>query len=227
MTTEIFDMQRDALSHCCESDLAEVVVHARAQLADRPDAAGIFDRATTAFVRELVGLRDGLSDSGQDPRLMALDDKTLVAELLIHALEDDPLTPKALRLRLRGQLALRRLIGQHGGSLTAAEVAQLLDITPDAVRKRSRRGGLLTLPRGGHSVFPLFQFDVEAGRIVPGFSELLALLDTDSAPAKLRFFLTPDQDLGTTPIEALRDGGQGVRELLERKAQQFDQQLAV
>jgi hypothetical protein len=219
-------MQRRASSTPHVSDLTDVVVQARAQLADQPDAAGVFDRATTAFVRELIGLRDGLGDPEREAQLLALDDKTLVAELLIQALQDDPLTPKALRLRLRGQLALRRLLDQHGGTLSAAEVAQLLNITADAVRKRARRGGLLALPRGAHQVFPVFQFDVEAARVVPGFDALLALLETDSAPAKLRFFLTPDRDLGTSPIEALRADESAVRALLKRKAQQFDQQLA-
>ncbi|MBK1704739.1 hypothetical protein CKO40_09360 [Halochromatium glycolicum] len=53
-----------------------------------------------------------------------------------------------LRLRLQGQLALRRLLAQHGGTLSVAEVAELLGITPDAVRKRARCGGLLALPHG-------------------------------------------------------------------------------
>lgn len=225
-TTETFEMGNVASSRLGINDLAEVVVQARAQLADQPDAAGVFDRATTAFVRALIGMREGLGHPVGKVPFSALDDKALIAELLIQALDDDPLTPKALRLRLQGQLALRRLLDQHGGALSAAEVGQLLDITADAVRKRVRRGGLLALPRGAHQVFPVFQFDVEAGRVVPGFDALLAVLETDSAPAKLRFFLTPDRDLGTTPIEALRTDEPAVRALLKRKAQQFDQQLA-
>jgi hypothetical protein len=225
-TNETIDRHAVASSRPDGSALAEVLEQARAQLADQPDAAGVFDRATTAFVRELIGMREGLGHPGREAQLLALDDKALVAELLIQALGDDPLTPKTLRLRLQGQLALRRLLAQHGGTLSAAEVGQLLDISADAVRKRVRRGGLFALPRGAHQVFPVFQFDVEAGRVVPGFDALLAVLETDSAPAKLRFFLTPDRDLGTTPIEALRADEPAVHALLQRKAQQFDQQLA-
>lgn len=209
-----------------ERRLAKAVERVTIYLAAEPEAAGVFERATTAFMRELLGLRDRLTTAARDRQLLSLDDKTLVAELLIQALEEDPLTSKTLRLQLRGQLALRHLLDQHGDTLTTSEVAQLLDITPDAVRKRSRRGGLLALPRGGHSVFPVFQFDVEAGRVLPGLDEILLLLDTDSAPAKVRFFLTPDRDLDQTPIDALRNAGPKLRALLVRKAQQFDQQLA-
>ena len=191
-----------------------------------PDAAAVFDRATTAFMRALLSLREKLNAAGRDRRLLAQNDKTLLAELLIQALRADPLVPKELLLRLRGQLALRSLLEEGGGALTAAEVAALLGITEDAVRKRGRRDQLLTLPRSGHSVYPAFQFDLDRRGPVPGLDAVLALLDTDSAPAKLRFFLTPDEDLGAAPIEVLREGDSGARALVERKARQFDVQLA-
>jgi hypothetical protein len=133
---------------------------------------------------------------------------------------------KELRLRLRGQLALRSLLEQSGGALTAAEVAELLGITEEAVRKRARRGSLLALPRAGHSVYPDFQFDLDRRCPVPGLDAVLALLDADSVPAKLRFFLTPDEDLGAPPIAVLREGDPDARALVERKARQFGVQLA-
>jgi hypothetical protein len=200
-------MQTETLTDPRSDSLSERIHQAQISLESRPDAAAVFDRATTAFMRALLSLREELTVVGRDRRLLAQDDKTLLAELLIQALRADPLVSKQLRLRLRGQLALRSLLEQGGGALTAAEVAELLGITGDAVRKRARRGKLLALPRGGHSVF-------------------LALLDTDSAPAKLRFFVTPDQDLGAAPIEVLREGDPDARALVERKARQLGVQLA-
>lgn len=219
-------MLTDTSSSPREQGLADAVEHAQALLASEPDAAGLFDRATVAFMRELLALRDGLAAAGRDRQLLSADDKTLLAELLIEALRTDPLASKELRLRLRGQLALHRLLDDNGGTLTTAEVAQLLGITPDAVRKRVRRGGLLAVPRGGHSVFPVFQLDVDKRRVVPGFDDILSQLDTASAPAKLRFFLTPDQDLGKPPIDALRDADSQTQKLLKQKALRFDSQLA-
>ncbi|MGB5737612.1 MAG: hypothetical protein WBM40_24545, partial [Thiohalocapsa sp.] len=184
------------------------------------------DRATTAFMRSLLSLQDDLSAAGRDRQLLAQDDQTLLTELLIQALRADPLVSKELRLGLRGQLALHSLLAKSGGALTAAEVAELFDITEDAVRKRARRGKLLALPRGGRSVYPAFQFDLGRRCPVSGLDTVLALLDTDSAPAKLRFFLTPDQDLGAAPIEVLRAGDADARALLQRKARQFGVHLA-
>jgi len=219
-------MHTDTLIAPRSDSLSERIHQAQISLESRPDAAAVFDRATTAFMRALLSLRDELSAAGRDRRLLAQDDKTLLAEQLIQALRADPLVSKELRLRLRGQLALRSLLEQSGGALTAAEVAELLGITEDAVRKRARRGKLLALPRGGHSVYPAFQFDLDRRCPVPGLDAVLALLDTDSAQAKLRFFLTPDEDLGAAPIEVLRDGDPDARALLERKARQFGVQLA-
>jgi hypothetical protein len=219
-------MHTDTLTDPRSDSLSERIHQAQISLESRPDAAAVFDRATTAFMRALLSLGDELSAAGRDRRLLAQDDKTLLAELLIQALRADPLVSKELRLRLRGQLALRSLLEQGGGALTAAEVAELLGITEDAVRKRARRGKLLALPRGAHSVYPAFQFDLDRRCPVPGLNAVLALLDTDSAPAKLRFFLTPDEDLGASPIEVLREGDPDARALVERKARQFGVQLA-
>jgi hypothetical protein len=220
-------MIRDHSALYGETDLPRSAQQAHAGLEGEPEAAAVFDRAVTALMRELLSMGDGLADAGRDRRILALDDKTLLAELLIRSLQNDVLAPRALRLRLQGQLALRRLLAASGGTLTTAEVAELLGITQDAVRKRTARGKLLALPRGEHGVYPAFQFDVDAGRVVPGLDAVLALLDTDSAAAKVRFFVTPDADLGETPIAVLLRADHGDRALVERKAQQFGVQLAV
>lgn len=219
-------MNTDGLINSCGDSLSERIHQAQISLESRPDAAAVFDRATTAFMRALLSLRDELGAAGRNRRLLAQDDKTLLAELLIQALQADPLVSKDLRLRVRGQLALQSLLQGSGGALTAAEVAELLGITEDAVRKRARRGKLLALPRGGRSLYPAFQFDLDRRCLMPGLDAVLALLDTDSAPAKLRFFLIPDEDLGAAPIEILRKGDPQALGLVERKARQFDTQLA-
>jgi hypothetical protein len=105
-------------------------------------------------------------------------------------------------------------------------VAELLGITPDAVRKRAARGKLLALPQGARTLYPAFQLDTERRRLVPGLDVILPLLDTDSAEAKLRFFLMPDPDLGATPVEALRRADPETQALIERKARQFGVHLA-
>jgi hypothetical protein len=199
---------------------------AQAQLGSRPAACALFARATTAFMRELIGIGPRLDRDGQDLDLLARDDKALLAELLIQALQSDPLTAKETRLRLKGQLAFRQLMDGSGGAYSATELAQILRITPDAVRKRTARGKLLAVPQGARSVYPACQIDLTEGRVVEGLESVLPLLDTESAPAKLRFLLGADPDLGGTPLDALRRGDRESRQLVERKARQLGQQLA-
>jgi len=207
-----------------ESRLQYCVQEAQSRFRVKPGGGVLFNRATTAFMRELLTMVRPLDVQARDTELLARDDKALLAELMIQALQADPLSSKALRLRLQGQLALRRLLEQAGGAYTASEVADLLGITGDAVRKRARKGKLLAIPRGGHSLYPAFQFDVSGSTVVPGFEAILALLDTDSAAAKLRFFLTADLDLDGTPLAALLSGDEALRERVARKARQFGHQ---
>jgi hypothetical protein len=217
-------MLTDALPPNNASPLARCVQEAEARLDAKPAAEALFSRATTAFMRELLALGPRLARQATDPEVLAQDDKTLLAELMIQALRNDPLTNKETRLRLQGQLAFRRQLEDAGGAYGIGEVADLLGITPDGVRKRTRRGRLLAVPHGEHSLYPAFQFD--AGIVVPGFEDILALLDTDSAPAKVRFFVTPDAELDARPIDALRGGDAGQRALVERKARQFGRHTA-
>jgi len=214
----------ETLAHDKPSRLARCVEEAHTQLRSKPTAEALFDRAFTAFMRELLGMTDLLAARARNPELIGQDDKTLLAELLIQALQANPLASKQTRLRLQGQLALRRLLEEADGTCSTAEVATLLNITEDAVRKRTRKGKLLSVPHGEHSVYPAFQFDADG--VVKGLEAILPLLQTDSAPAKVRFFLSADSDLGGPPIETLRTGDAAARALVARKARQFARHTA-
>jgi hypothetical protein len=85
---------------------------------------------------------------------------------------------------------------------------------------------LLAVPRGEHTIYPVFQFNSTGNGVVEGLGAILSLLDTESAPAKVRFLLTPDADLGETPIGALQSGDEERRELVAHKARQFGHHTA-
>ncbi len=206
------------------SQLKSQVQEAHERLHAEPRAEALFARATTAFMRELLDMAPSLARQATAPDAIGHDDKTLLAELMIQALRHDPLSSKETRLRLQGQLAFRRMLEQSGGAYTAAEVAALLNMTEDAVRKRTRKGKLLAVPQGQHSSYPAFQFD--DGKVVPGLEAILALLETDSAPAKVRFFLSEDRDLQGTPLAALRSADPDQHALVRRKAGQFGRHTA-
>ena len=212
--------------HDFGSRLEHCVHEAQARFRKKPNAEALFARATTAFMRELLAMAKPLTAWSCDPQLLAQDDKTLLAELMIQALQADPLTSKEARLRLQGQLAFRRLLEESGGAYTAADVADLLGVTQDAVRKRARKGKLLAVPRGEHTIYPVFQFNSTGNGVVEGLGAIHSLQDTESAPAKVRFLLTPDADLGETPIGALQSGDEERRELVAHKARQFGHHTA-
>jgi len=217
-----------------ESRLERCVHEAHTRFRAKPGTEALFTRATTAFMRELLAMDKPLTAQARSPQHLARDDKTLLAELMIQMLQADHLTSKAARLQLQGQLAFRRLLEESGGAYTATDAAKLLDITQDAVRKRARKGKLLAVPQGEHTLYPVFQFSTNGKGVVQGLEEILSLLDTDSAAAKVRFFLTPDpdlgpepgQNLGETPISALQSGDEKRHALVMRKARQFGHQTA-
>lgn len=218
------DMLTQSLAPDFSSQLKSCVQEAHERLRSEPRAEALFARATTAFMRELLDMGPSLARQAAAPDAIGHDDKTLLAELMIQALRDDPLSSKETRLRLQGQLAFRRLLEESGGAYTAAEVAALLNITEDAVRKRTRKAKLLVVPQGQHSIYPAFQFN--GGTLVRGLDATLALLETESAPAKVRFFLSADSDLQCTPLEALRSSDPKQHSMVRRKAGQFGRHVA-
>jgi hypothetical protein len=105
---------------------------------------------------------------------------------------------------LKGQAAFQQQVEAVGGTYTCQQVADLLDIKPDTVRKRRSKGHLIAILKGDHYVFPAFQFD-QTG-VVEHLPELLDILQADSPIDAVQFFLIPESDLGDSPINALMAG---------------------
>lgn len=99
-------------------------------------------------------------------------------------------------------MAFRQQIEAAGGNYTSQQVADLLGIKPDAVRKRRAKGQLIAISQGDHHVYPTFQFD-QSG-VVEHLPGLLDIPQAESPVDAVQFFLTPDEDLGDTPINALK-----------------------
>jgi hypothetical protein len=113
----------------------------------------------------------------------------------------DPL----LKARVRGVLAQRELLDADGGTLSAAEIAEVFGITRQAVDKRRNAGQLLALEAGKRGyLYPAWQLSDRGS--IDGFAEVLAVL---AAPpwAAARFFLSGNHRLrGRRPIDVLRKG---------------------
>src|SRR5439155_14075465 len=123
-------------------------------------------------------------------------------ELLEELTKAEPLAPAFIR----GIEAKRRLIEEHGGTLTAEQVAGLIGVTGQAVEKRRRSGALIAISTGRHGYrYPAWQFS-ESGTI-PGLEEVLRLLTSQDEWMQIAFFLSKDPRLnGATPLDALKAG---------------------
>lgn len=74
-------MRTDRLPRDAATRLTHCVHEAQARLGSQPEASALFARATTAFMREVLGMSESLGAAGRDLDLLAQDDQTLLAEL--------------------------------------------------------------------------------------------------------------------------------------------------
>jgi len=123
-------------------------------------------------------------------------------ELLDDLKAADPLAPAFIR----GIEASRRLIDDHGGALTAVQVAGTLGISRQMVEKRRRAGKLLAVSTGRHGYrYPVWQFD-ESG-VLPGLEDVLNVLTPHDEWMQVAFFVSKNERLkDQTPIECLKTG---------------------
>jgi len=122
-------------------------------------------------------------------------------------------------------LAGRRSLMQREGGCVDAKAAAVLyagahttkAAHPETVRKAAREQRLISMKDGlGEILFPLWQFKVEEGGVLPGLARVLkqlALRPGHSEITPFVFFLQPHRRLGTSPLAALRAGK--VNEVLE------------
>ena len=175
------------------------------EVMDAP-ARQTLDRARKTF--EAIVLRTGVAGLG--PLQTSTNEVGFLlqaARLAIEALEipADAAEKKLHDARLRGLARMAQLRKAAEPCLETGQVCGLLGVTRETVRKKVDRKQLLALPKGGDRVFPAFQF--KDGDVVPGLSEVLAALQTDSPFVALSFLLSRSPDFsGLTAIEALQAG---------------------
>lgn len=127
-------------------------------------------------------------------------------------------------LKQCGAEKFQKQIREAGGIYTTEEVSEFLGIPPNAVQKRLEQGCLLAVPFENNYGYPIWQFDKKD--VVDHFSEIMAILNTSLPIGITQFFLTYDEDLESTPIEALKSCDPNQLEIVKLLAQQFYQQVA-
>jgi hypothetical protein len=166
---------------------------------------GAFVRRSLVALAELTRLLQPAELTDAAARPTNLD--ALVTGLLQPAsvglmLPGDRLAPA----KLRGLRARDELLAAEGGTLTVAEVGELLGISRQAVNKRREAGRLLGIELGRRGFrYPAWQF--ASGETLSGFEKVLSALGDAPPWAALRFFLSGSHRLaGKRPLDVLRKG---------------------
>jgi len=160
----------------------------------------VFFRRSLRAIEELQAMDEQkLAEAVQAPTdysvlVSALTTEEALASIRTH----DPLAGA----RLRGIEAKRKLLEAHGGALTSAEAAKLLNISRQAVDKRRRENKVLGLELGKKGYhYPSWQFGLRH------LEEVLRALVGRDEWEKLNFFLNPSDLLNDrTPLEVLQTG---------------------
>ncbi|MBV8176737.1 MAG: HTH domain-containing protein [Verrucomicrobia bacterium] len=105
---------------------------------------------------------------------------------------------------LRGNIAKIELLEKAGPMLTAAEAAEALNISRQAVHKRIQSGSLFAMMYKGESRIPAWQ--IREGEVVPGIAKVLKNLDTTDW-GKMLFLHSENMQLaGRKPMDVILKG---------------------
>ncbi|MGO8792128.1 MAG: hypothetical protein ACLQVL_32730 [Terriglobia bacterium] len=160
------------------------------------------------MLRAVKGLETDLTATLIDEATAAPTDQLVMFEALSSApwaselAAQDPIVAS----KLRGFELRQEMLKKSGGVFSSRRVAELLNVSRQAVDKRRAANQLLALTQGrrGYS-YPTFQF--EDGKTLNGLEEVLRNLRALDPWMQIRFFTSPHERLGNeTPMEALRSG---------------------
>ena len=160
-------------------------------------------RAINAVLRFTELSEDSIIDAAKSPSDLDVLVKGLLASPIVEDLKAvEPLAPAFIR----GYEAKHKLIEEHGGTLSAEKVGEILGITRQAVEKRRQMGKLLALTIGRHGYrYPVWQFN-ESGSL-PGLEQVLSVLAGHDQWMQTAFFVSRNPRLNNrTPIEMLERG---------------------
>jgi hypothetical protein len=162
----------------------------------------------TRMLRAVAGLEDDLTTALIEEATAASTDQLVMLEAVGSAPWFTELAAKdpILEAKLRGLQLRQEMLQKSGGTLSSEGVAEVLQISRQAVDKRRGANQLFALTQGrrGYS-YPSFQF--EDGKTLVGLDRVLANLSELDPWMQLQFFTSTHERLsGKTPLDVLRKG---------------------
>lgn len=132
--------------------------------------------------------------------------------VLLKALQSPEVLPELERYEplaspyLKGLRAQQELLKKADGLMTSEEVADMLNLTRQAVDKRRQTGKLIAIPQGQRGFgYPVCQFNARGP--LPGLDQMLLALGTTDGWGQLTFLLSPNSVLNNKPpLDFLREG---------------------
>ena len=128
------------------------------------------------------------------------------------------------RLKSKGKSEFIKLIETYGGACSIDSVHNYINYTSDEAYQMISDGEILSYEHNGDVRLPLFQFEINCFEVIQTI--LVRVIKSTSKISQILFFLNYDQDLGMTPIEAIRTGQHSKLDLVMILAKQFQQQIA-
>jgi len=170
---------------------------------EAPLVQSLIHRAIRAVLRFAELSKDSIAHASDAPNDLAVLLRALSSGELLEDLRSvEPLAPAFIR----GIEAQRRLLEEHGGTLSASQVAQVLGISREAVDKRRQSHSLIALSTGKHGYrYPVWQF-TKSGSL-PGLKDVIHALEPHDEWMQIAFFVSKNPRLqDETPIEMLKAG---------------------
>ncbi|WP_145484186.1 DNA-binding protein [Yersinia aldovae] len=174
------------------------------------------------------------SEKAKASKALVLSDNEFFGLLYSTMLEKNARTPenelRKLKRRAENLSAFYEEVEKLGGVIKVNDVADILDISRQAVNLRIKGNKLLAFKKNSDYVFPVFQFK-KGGGLLPHFEEVMKSMNADiGAVSRISFLTTPlgtKSSTGKTPLEIMQhDDSSDDVALMLRAAAQMGKQIA-
>jgi hypothetical protein len=134
---------------------------------------------------------------------------------------------RKLKRRAHNLSSFYEEVEKMGGVIKVNDVAEILDISRQAVNLRIKGNKLLAFKKNSDYAFPLFQFK-KGGGLLPHFEDVMKSMSADiGVVSRISFLTTPLGSTEKTPLEIMQnDDSFDDVALMMRAAKQMGEQLA-